>query len=429
MMSLNEEQELDLSRTERSMSVGSDGPSTPGSVSDDSSDGEQKDSIRDAVSQVLEGYDWSLVTMPTKNGGKDGKSKPHIKRPMNAFMVWAQAARKRLADQYPNLHNAELSKTLGRLWRMLSDKEKKPFVGEADRLRLEHKKKYPDYKYQPRRRNKPVKNGCPSDSSHPGHLNPAVFNGLVPDTTDGMEMPYRGTKMPQNSAPGQHGPPTPPTTPKNDPDMPPMKRAKYVSNVIDYVPDLNDFVERSELSMYLPGQANAMPSTNVNSNLPAVSKETPPPYSSTAYTVLTSTNVSTRQTQPWMSRNQDSSSPLNLSSPNQQMKSPHHEMVNTNQATYENLNSPEHQQQAYDFTLQTTNQNQFQDYPSSNYSYEQSSPQHGNFYPTHTSQTTPLPSMFQFQRSQRYMEVADANSVMPILQDRSWENYAAMARS
>ena len=45
------------------------------------------------------------------------KRKTHVKRPMNAFMVWAQAARRRLGDQYPSLHNAELSKTLGKLWR------------------------------------------------------------------------------------------------------------------------------------------------------------------------------------------------------------------------------------------------------------------------------------------------------------------------
>lgn len=72
--------------------------------------------IREAVSQVLKGYDWSLVPMPVRGNGSM-KSKPHVKRPMNAFMVWAQAARRKLADQYPHLHNAELSKTLGKLWR------------------------------------------------------------------------------------------------------------------------------------------------------------------------------------------------------------------------------------------------------------------------------------------------------------------------
>ncbi|KAK7478100.1 hypothetical protein BaRGS_00030635 [Batillaria attramentaria] len=75
-----------------------------------------------------------------------------VKRPMNPFMVFAQRERRIINERTPGMHNAEISKRLGKKWRTLTAEEKQPFIEESERLRQLHMKEFPDYKYQPSKR-------------------------------------------------------------------------------------------------------------------------------------------------------------------------------------------------------------------------------------------------------------------------------------
>lgn len=120
----------------------------------------------------------------------------HVKRPMNAFMVWSRTERRKLALKYPNMLNCEISKLLGAEWSRMNEDEKSPYVQESKRLRTIHSQKYPDYSYKPRRRKRKV---TQSQSVYPSINFPAGNNSMPPyqfPPSGYPKMPSDAFKMP-----------------------------------------------------------------------------------------------------------------------------------------------------------------------------------------------------------------------------------------
>lgn len=74
--------------------------------------------------------------------------KVHVRRPMNAFMIFSQRERPLIHQQYPNCDNRAVSKMLGERWYSLSKPDKADFHKLATKLKQEHFAANPDWKWR-----------------------------------------------------------------------------------------------------------------------------------------------------------------------------------------------------------------------------------------------------------------------------------------
>ncbi|KAL1423055.1 hypothetical protein MTO96_021444 [Rhipicephalus appendiculatus] len=82
------------------------------------------------------------------------KEKEHIRRPMNAFMIFSKRHRALVHKRHPNQDNRTVSKILGEWWYALNPSEKQQYHDLAFKVKEAHFKAHPDWKWCSRDRKK-----------------------------------------------------------------------------------------------------------------------------------------------------------------------------------------------------------------------------------------------------------------------------------
>ncbi|CAG8458425.1 1641_t:CDS:2 [Diversispora eburnea] len=84
------------------------------------------------------------------NSSKNGKNKKPP-RPPNAFILYRRLKQPSIVASHQGITNNEVSKEIGKMWHEESMEERNKFQKMAEAAKEEHMRKYPEYRYRPRR--------------------------------------------------------------------------------------------------------------------------------------------------------------------------------------------------------------------------------------------------------------------------------------
>ncbi|XP_038153906.1 SRY-box transcription factor 32 [Cyprinodon tularosa] len=152
----------------------------------ESEDGEQMSEVRSPGSRPSSPLSVHSESSCASPEAKATPAQQRVRRPLNAFIIWTKEERRRLAQLNPELENTDLSKILGKTWKAMPLAEKRPYMQEAERLRVQHTIDYPNYKYRPRRRKQLKKSPKPQSAESSQHC------------SSGFSVPYNLTYLLQN---------------------------------------------------------------------------------------------------------------------------------------------------------------------------------------------------------------------------------------
>ncbi|OZC11080.1 hypothetical protein X798_01906 [Onchocerca flexuosa] len=130
-----------------------------------------------------------IQTMISPDIGDKKTVRQHIRRPMNAFMIFSKRHRPLVHEKYPNRDNRTVSKILGEWWYALGPEEKQKYHDLATQVKEAHFRAHPDWKWCSRERKKTTNNIRLETEIHNAMSDLDISDQIASECINGKSLP------------------------------------------------------------------------------------------------------------------------------------------------------------------------------------------------------------------------------------------------